>query len=335
MRFKQTGYPSNEYSGWNAHIMADAGGDVELGTNSGETFTETGDDYEETSFITETDDDNALNLPDVPLVPPPEVQQQFDTSGDSIQGLRHWVKQSALENQKKRLVDTFYKEVNRAHRLRPDRVDYNQFEIDDDGKTLYWTPGGGKRIRMTTTRGGFRFLALSSLSREYDGRGGANALRESLGLTEYQSGTPGLTESSEKTVLQADKEDLPGDTEDIELKELPGVANSADRSAEQVQTISCQMSRQITQRGPDESLLGYKRRRRETFWRLLHEDTTLAEHIRTLFREQGIFLPSHRFSRRSAWRSRRLCLRSRVVGEVRPPRHQLPSHPIKAVWRTG
>ena len=76
--------------------MAGAGGDIELGTISGEAenaqaFTEIGEDYEESSFITETDGDNALNLPDVPLVPPPEVQQQLDASGGSIQGLRHRV----------------------------------------------------------------------------------------------------------------------------------------------------------------------------------------------------------------------------------------------------
>ena len=77
-------------------------------------------------------------------------------------------------------------------------------------------------------------MALSSLTREYR-RGGVNALRETLGLTEYQSGTPGLTGSAEKTDRQADK-DLAGDTEDIEHEELPGVANSAGRSAEQVET---------------------------------------------------------------------------------------------------
>ena len=32
------------------------------------------------------------------------------------------------------LVDTFYKEVNRAYGLRPDSIDYDQFRIDADGK---------------------------------------------------------------------------------------------------------------------------------------------------------------------------------------------------------
>ena len=57
-------------------------------------------------------------------------------------------------------------------------------------------------------------MALSSSIREC-GRDGLNALRESLGLTEYQSGTTDPAGPAEKTVQQADK-DLPGDTEDIE-----------------------------------------------------------------------------------------------------------------------
>ena len=41
-----------------------------------------------------------------------------------------------------------------------------------------------------------------------------------------------------------------------------------------------------------EALRSQVNRIRETFWRLLHEDTTLAERIRTLFREQGITIAS-------------------------------------------
>ena len=35
----------------------------------------------------------------------------------------------------------FYKELNRAYGLRPDIIDNDQFRIDADGKTLYWTLG--------------------------------------------------------------------------------------------------------------------------------------------------------------------------------------------------
>ena len=71
-----------------------------------------------------------------------------------------------LEAQKKRLVDTFYKKVTQKCGLRPNSIDYDQFRIDNDGKTLYWTPGD-KKISISTTRGGVRFLVLSTLASRY------------------------------------------------------------------------------------------------------------------------------------------------------------------------
>ena len=105
------------------------------------------------------------------------------TSGDNIQTLRGQIREAELEAPKKRLVDTFYKEVNPAYGLRPDGIDYHQFRIDDDDKTLYWTPGD-KEISISTTRGGVWFLALSTLASRY-GVGGTDAMRRSLGLTGY------------------------------------------------------------------------------------------------------------------------------------------------------
>ena len=141
------------------------------------------------------DDDYSLDLPDAIMDPlPPRVQEELNTSGENIQTLRGEIREAELEVQKKRLVDTFYKEVNRAYGLRPDSIDYDQFRIDDDGKTLYWTPGD-KKISISTTRGGVRFLALSTLSSRY-GVGGTNALRRSLGLTGYTR--KGLSSSAVK-----------------------------------------------------------------------------------------------------------------------------------------
>ena len=126
---------------------------------------------------------------------PLRVQQEHNTSGDNIQSVRGEIREAELEAQKKRLVDTFYKEVNRAYGLRPDSIDYDQFRIDADGKTLYWTPGD-KKISITMTRGGVRFLALSTLASRY-GVGGTDALRRSLGLTGYTR--KGLSSSAATT----------------------------------------------------------------------------------------------------------------------------------------
>ncbi|MCW4239154.1 MAG: hypothetical protein N0E58_23165, partial [Candidatus Thiodiazotropha endolucinida] len=182
------------------------------------------------------DDAQSLDLPDSPMEPPLPVQQDLNTSGDNLQNLQGELKQAELEAQKKRLVDTFYKEVNRAYGLRPGgRIDYSQFGIDDDGKTLYWTPGD-KKIPITATRGQFRFLALSTLATRY-GEGGTHALRSSLGFPEYTSKTQRLSSSAVKALQQADKA-LPSgaNLETIELQDLPGIADSARRSAEDVET---------------------------------------------------------------------------------------------------
>ena len=134
------------------------------------------------------DDDYTSNLPDTPMEQYLDVQQELDVHWNRIQELREELKQTALENQKKRLVDAFYNEVSRAYRLRPQgSIDYDQFGIDSDEKTLLWTPED-KKIAITATRGRFRFLPLSMLATRY-GDGGTNALRRSLGLTGYRAWT--------------------------------------------------------------------------------------------------------------------------------------------------
>ena len=122
--------------------------------------------------------------------------------------------------------------MNRAYGLRPDSIDYDQFRIDDDGKTLYWTPGD-KKISISTTRGGVRFLALSTLASRYRVGGTDGAVRRSLGLT--GNTRKGLSSSAVKALQQANKT-LPSNLDNIELEDLPGIADSACQSAEQVES---------------------------------------------------------------------------------------------------
>ena len=105
-----------------------------------------------------------FDLPDPPMEPPFDVQQQLNASGDNLQSLQEELREAELEAQKKRLVDSFYNEVSHTYNgLRPEnRIDYSQFEIDPDGKTLYWMPED-KKISITATRGNFRFLGLETL----------------------------------------------------------------------------------------------------------------------------------------------------------------------------
>ena len=102
-------------------------------------------------------EDDGFDLPDPPMEPPLDVQQQLNASGDNLQDLQDELRQVELEAQKKRLVDTFYNEVSHTYGLRPEgRIDYSQFGIDPDGKTLYWTPED-KKISVAATRGDFGF----------------------------------------------------------------------------------------------------------------------------------------------------------------------------------
>ena len=63
--------------------------------------------------------------------------------------------------------------------------------------------------------------------------GGTDALRRSLGLTGYTR--KGLSSSAVKALQRADKT-LPSNLDNIELEDLPGIADSAWQSAEQVET---------------------------------------------------------------------------------------------------
>ena len=180
--------------------------------------------FENPTFDTDgPGEDDGFDLPDPPVEPPFNVQQQLNASGDNLQDLQDELRQVELEAQKKRLVDTFYNEVSNTYGLRPERrIDYSQFGIDSDGKTLHWTPED--KISVAATRGGFQFLALDTLAKRY-GAGGTYALRRSLGLTDYRSGVSrGLGKEAVET-LQSAEETLPKNTESIELKDLSGATN--------------------------------------------------------------------------------------------------------------
>ena len=342
--------------------------------------------------------------------------------------MRGEIRLGELEDQKTRLVDTFYNEVTRAYGFRVEgRIDSEQFGIDADGKTLYWTPGD-KRIPMTATKGKLNFLALSSLTTKY-GVGGTDAVRRSLGLTGYTSKTSRLSSATERALRQAAKA-LSGSAsniENIELQDISGVVNCALRNTEEAETaldeeqskalttindqpldtvwvspaarelaglkkamtgmrdemvnnlaklskvderkseVEKHFAREhekLTEASDPEiqqeirdriknlerelsdikieresrlealsanrtALRSYINRIRETFRRILHEDTTLAERIRTLFWEQGITIASIITAVGMAISTLVLALTG--GGGVCPPLHHPPSHPTRAI----
>ena len=182
-------------------------------------------------------EDDDFDLPDTPMDPPPDVQQQLNTFGDLLQNLRDELRQAELEAQKKRLLDTFYNEVSHTYGLCPEgRIDYSQFGIDPDGKTLYWMPED-KKITTAATRGKFRFLGLGTLARRY-GAGGVYAVRRLLGLPEYRSGASwGLGREVVET-LQRAEETLPKNNEAMELKDLSTTSQSVEDVETALKTIN-------------------------------------------------------------------------------------------------
>ena len=73
----------------------------------------------------------------------------------------------------------------------PEKMEYDQFKITDDGETLYWVVGD-KEIRITAKQGPESFLSLGSIASENNksvGSGGTCAIRQFLNLSDFNSKT--------------------------------------------------------------------------------------------------------------------------------------------------
>ena len=289
------------------------------------------------------DDGGIYGLPDTPLHNPGKA-------GEDIDALRLRLKRTQLAQMKQNLVIAFYESVASEYGLPiSEKLAYKQFKISKTGKTLYWNPEEGKLINMMKQKGGF--LALSSLEKNY-GRGGANAISESMGV-EYKSKMPKLRAEAQEEIKQ-ERAKLPKRGEEI----TPAVADQAIASAQKILDVfvregytprdiqgMCKalersrgeltnnlaklseldehiaLEKRKLEEAPDEAakdeiakrlrelqderasrleatsatreaLRSQFSRIRETLHRLLHEDKTLAEWIKTLFREQGVTIAS-------------------------------------------
>ena len=147
-----------------------------------------GYDFENQTFDEDDNDDIDDRLP---MVPDKTDQRIILNQNEAIDDLRGELRKTAVEAQKKRLVKTFYDEIEKRYKMAPGKIDYNQFKISDDGKTLFWIVGD-KEIRITAKQGSAGFLSLSTLASEYNkvaGHGGTSAVRQYLNLHDYRSRT--------------------------------------------------------------------------------------------------------------------------------------------------
>ena len=305
------------------------------------------DEEEESSFMGD--------LPEPPLLSPSNARTLQDR-GDRIASLQGELKKDALRAQRDRLISSFYDAIKSGYDLQPTNIEYERFEVDKAGKTLYWVEGD-KRVRISSTVGSTDFVGLSTLARRF-GPGGTQAIRDFLNLSGYTStlrrtdpeiaalekfiddaddvakasdvdldstvdnvidnlewDSSGLPENSplllpmrellgldealktlrgakavqeSKTVyLQRAIEDYRNDLE------RPGTSERADQIEQEIQKAKDEL--EATKESIDTlnlQLRSQVRQIRETITRVLDKNTSLAERLRTLFREQGVTIAS-------------------------------------------
>ncbi|KAK3750663.1 hypothetical protein RRG08_023029 [Elysia crispata] len=133
---------------------------------------------------------------------------------------------AAAEAAKIALVNEFYQSNAKDYGFPlPEKIPYDQFDVGEDGKTVYWNPEEGKVIPLRSKKGG-GFLALSTLASNY-GKDGIDAIRTSMGLKDYNSKTRKLSPKVQENIQHA-RDILPAGNVDI----TPVVAEQADESSE-------------------------------------------------------------------------------------------------------
>ena len=163
-----------------------------------------GDEFENPTFDEDDYDDDIDDR--LPMVPNETDQRILLNQSGAIDDLRGELRKSAVEARKKRLVKTFYDEIGKRYKMAPGKIDYDQFKISDDGKTLFWVVGD-KEIRITAKQGSAEFLSLGTLANEYNrvaGRRGILAARQYLNLPDYRSKT-----QLSRQALESTRNDMP------------------------------------------------------------------------------------------------------------------------------
>ena len=207
------------------------------------------DEFENPAFDKDDYDDDDDIDERMPMVPDDVDQRIISNQNDSIADLRGQLRQNALDGQKQKLVKIFYDEIGKRYKMAPEKIDYNQFRMSDDGKTLYWVVGD-KEIKITSKQGPATFLSLSSLVKEYNravGSGGTQAIRQYLNLPEYNSRTKPLSKQA-RQALESTRNDLMNVEEHIPLKdlssttELQSLTNTIGELHETVESLETSMT---------------------------------------------------------------------------------------------
>ena len=267
-----------------------------------------------------------------------------------------------IVQQKQSIVKEYYKLIKKKYGLDHGYIDYTNFELGSDNKTLYLKVGG-REILITSKRGG-SFINLNTLASRIGG-GGTGAIKDLLSLPDYTSTVKPLSAQA-AAALQKVENNLP-DIDSVEMTDLPNTAETlvkeietsfidlerdetgtqtdmtkremdgilkamasvkeeianelaklnetnkdlakentkleqakADNDEFQIERISSRIRDLESERSARLEVINVNRdklrsqvnRIKDTINKILKEDTTLGERIKTLFREQGITLVS-------------------------------------------
>ena len=121
--------------------------------------------------------------------------------------------------------------------MTPGKIDYDQFKISDDGKTLFWIVGE-KEISITAKKGSAEFLSLGTQANEYNrvaGRGGTLAVRQYLNLPDYRSKTQlsqQVRQALESTLIDMPDMEVSG----TELQDLTNTVIDTETAVKSLET---------------------------------------------------------------------------------------------------
>ena len=143
-----------------------------------------------------------------------------------------------IVEQKESIVKEYYKLIKEKYGLDPVYIDYTNFELGSDNKTLYLKVGG-REILITSKRGG-SFINLNTLASRI-GEGGTSSTRDLLSLPTYTSAVKPLSAQAAAT-LQKVENNLP-DIDSVEMTDLP---NTAETLVKEIETSFIDLERDET-----------------------------------------------------------------------------------------
>ena len=282
-------------------------------------------------------DDDYIDLPDPPVTEPPfDVQLGLNTSGNRLLFLQDELRQGALEDQKKRLVDAFYGEVSRTYELLARRygaggayalrrlmglTGYRSGASQRLGREVVETlqsaeetlPKNIESIELKDLSGVADTTSQSvedvetalktindpqidvawvtQATREFAGvKGAMTWVRDELANNLAKLSDAKDQKSQEEKLLARDRRKLT-ETDDPEIQEE--IRNRMKRRQGKISDLELEIQARLEATSANVAALRSQVSRiRETIRRLLHEDKTLVERIRTLFPEQGITIAS-------------------------------------------